>query len=141
MQLKIASDVRKTVLPNGLTVLTKETRASPVAAVFAHVKVGYFNEPDRLAGISHVIEHMLFKGTARYPGRDEFAQRVRSLGGATNAATYYEDTYYYITLPSSELNSAITLQADMLQNPLIDATELKNEIEVIIQESKQKRDN
>ena len=78
MQLKIASDVRKTVLPNGLTILIKETRASPVAAIFAHVKVGYFNEPDRLAGISHVIEHMLFKGTARYPGRDAFPRSRRA---------------------------------------------------------------
>src|SRR5258706_5490985 len=113
MQLRIASDVRKSVLANGLTVLIKETRASPVAAVFAHVKVGYFNEPDRLAGISHVIEHMLFKGTKHFPGRDQIAQRIRALGGTTNAATYYEDTYYYITLPSSELAGAISLQADM----------------------------
>ena len=139
--MSITENVQKTVLPNGLTTLIKETTTAPVAAILAHVKVGYFNEPDHLCGISHVIEHMLFKGTKRFSGRDQIAQEVRALGGNTNAGTYYEDTYYYITLPSSGAPRAIELLADMIQSPRIDADELAAEIEVIIQESKQKRDN
>ncbi len=133
--------VNRSVLDNGLKVLVKENHAAPVAAVVAYVGIGYFNEPDRLSGITHVIEHMLFKGTARRPAKEQIAQDVRALGGTLNAGTGYEETAYYIILPSEHLDAAVEIQADMLQNSLFDADELAKELEVIIQESKQKRDN
>jgi zinc protease len=84
---------------------------------------------------------MVFKGTERRPGKERIAEEVRSLGGSLNAGTYYEDTNYYITVPAGRIGDAIAIQADMLQNPRIDSGELAKELEVIIQESKQKRDN
>lgn len=135
------TNVEKTILSNGLTVLVKESHAAPVVAVLAHVHVGYFNEPDRWNGLSHVVEHMFFKGTRKRPGKEQIAQEVRALGGTINASTYYEETSYYIVLPSRNLEQAVDIQADAFLNSLFDAAELAKEIEVIIQESKQKRDN
>ena len=137
----ITSGVEKYVLENGLRVLAREQRSAPVTAVVAHVHIGYFNEPDRWNGISHVIEHMLFKGTRNRPGKEQIASDVRAIGGSINAGTYYEDTTYYITVPSAHTESAVEILADMLRNSLIDPHELAKELEVIIQESKQKRDN
>lgn len=84
---------------------------------------------------------MVFKGTERRPGKERIAEEVRAIGGTLNAGTYYEDTNYYITVPAGRIGEAIAVQADMLQNPRIDPDELAKELEVIIQESKQKRDN
>ena len=139
--MSFTQDVEKRVLGNGLRVLVKEQRSAPVTAVVAHVRVGYFNEPDRWNGISHVIEHMLFKGTRNRPHKEQIASDVRAIGGSINAGTYYEDTTYYITVPSLHTESAIEILSDMLRSSLIDPEELAKELEVIIQESKQKRDN
>src|SRR6266511_4242792 len=133
--------VRRDELENGLTVLVKEQHASPVAAVLAHVNIGYFNEPDRWNGLSHVIEHMFFKGTSRRPGKEEIAEEVRSLGGMINAGTYYDQTSYYIVAPAENVEATIEILADMFLNGLFDEEELAKELEVIIQESKQKRDS
>jgi len=135
------TNVERSVLANGLTVLVKENHAAPVVAVLAHVNVGYFHEPDRWNGLSHVIEHMFFKGTRTRPGKEQIAQAVRALGGTFNAGTYYEETSYYTVLPAVHLERAVEIQADTFLNSLFDAEELAKEIEVIIQESKQKRDN
>src|SRR5687768_15754697 len=137
----VTTGVEKQILANGLRVLVKEQRTAPVTAVVAHVRVGYFNEPNRWNGISHVVEHMLFKGTRKRPGKEQIASDVRAIGGSINAGTYYEDTTYYITLPSRHTESAVVILSDMLRNSLIDPEELAKELEVIIQESKQKRDN
>ncbi len=121
--------------------LVKENHNAPVAALLVSVRSGYFNEPDHWNGIAHVVEHMMFKGTSTHPGNDEIASEIRKLGGVVNAATYYEETYYYIQVPSENLVRAMELQADAFQNSLFNAEELAKEIEVIVQESLQKRDN
>ncbi len=135
------ANVSKTILPNGLTVLVKENHTAPVAAALAHVNVGYFNEPDRWNGIAHVVEHMFFKGTRNRPAREQIAEEIRALGGSINAGTYYDETSYYTVLPSAGLEKAIEIQADSFQNSLFDGEELAKELEVIIQESRQKKDN
>ncbi len=137
----VAGDVVRDALPNGLTLLVKENHNVPVVAVLATVPVGYFHEPDRLNGISHVIEHMLFKGTVQRPQDEQIAREVRELGGILNAGTYYEETSYYIVAPSQHFERVMEIQADALQNSLFDPDELAKEIEVIVQESLQKRDN
>jgi zinc protease len=133
--------VSRDELENGLTLLVKEQHASPVSAVVAHVNIGYFNEADRWNGLSHVIEHMLFKGTLKRPGKEQIAEEVRSLGAMINAGTYYDQTSYYIVGPAENTNTYIEILADMVSNPLFDSEELAKELEVIIQESKQKRDS
>ena len=140
-ETRVTDGVVRAVLDNGLTVLLKENHTSPVAALLVSVKAGYFNEPDPVSGIAHVIEHMIFKGTPLRPDGDRFAREIRELGGSLNAATYYEETYYYVIVPSIHHARAFEVQADALQNALFDARELSKEIEVIVQESLQKRDN
>ncbi len=139
--MALTDNVCKETLPNGLTLLVKENHASPVVSLVAHVRAGYFYEPDHWGGISHVIEHMFFKGTTTRPGKELVAQAVREIGGYINAGTYYEETIYYITLPSVNLEKGIEIQSDMFLHSLFDAGELERELEVIIQESKQKHDN
>ena len=136
----LKSDVAKEVLPNGLTILVSEDHTAPVVAINLWVRAGYFDEEDREAGISHVIEHMFFKGTPDLPQPDQIATEVKSLGGELNAGTYYDSTNYYVVLPSENFRKGLAIQADALMHPLIDPEELKREIEAVIQEGRRKLD-
>ncbi len=131
--------VRREVLPNGLTVLVQEDRSAPVVAVVTHVKAGFFDEPDRWAGVSHVLEHMFFKGTRRR-GVGAIARETKRAGGYLNASTTYDHTAYFTVLPASNLAEALDIQADALRNSVVDADELARELQVIIQEAKRKLD-
>src|SRR5215468_11433684 len=130
----------KVVLKNGLTVLIREQQAVPLASVTTYVKAGYFDEDDRISGISHVIEHMFFKGTSKR-GVGEIARQTRALGGYLNASTYYDRTVYHTEVPAENLKQALEIQADALLNSVFDAGELKKEIEVVLQENNRKLDN
>lgn len=133
--------VHRRVLPNGLTLLTQRDTSAPVVAVVTHVRAGYFDEPDEWVGISHILEHMFFKGTARR-GPGEIARDTQLLGGYLNAATIYDKTVYYTVLPSSGsgLVRALDVQADALMRAALDEGELNRELEVVIQEAKRKLD-
>jgi zinc protease len=127
-------------LANGLKLLIRVERASPVAAVVTHVRAGYFDEPDHLVGVSHVLEHMYFKGTTRR-GAGDMARETRAAGGYLNAGTIYDRTSYYTVLPSASLDLALDIQADALIHSTIDEEELRKELVVIIEEVKRKLDN
>src|SRR3954462_12616258 len=129
--------VRRTVLPNGLTVLIRRDTSAPVVAIVTYVKAGYFDETDDVVGIAHVLEHMYFKGTPTR-GVGEIAQQTKAVGGYLNAATIYDHTSYYTVLPSTGFLQGLEVQADAYANSLIDAGELARELEVIIQEAKRK---
>src|SRR5215475_13409542 len=130
----------KVVLKNGLTVLIREQQAVPLASITTYVKAGYFDEDDRISGISHVIEHMFFKGTSKR-GVGEIARQTQSLGGYLNAYTYYDRTVYHTEVPAENVKQALEIQADALLNSIYDAGELKKEIEVVLQENNRKLDN
>src|SRR5436853_837392 len=130
----------KVVLKNGLTVLIREQQAVPLVSINTYVKAGYFDEDDRISGISHVIEHMFFKGTAKRPV-GEIARQTQALGGYLNAYTYYDRTVYHTEVPAENLKKALDIQADALWNSTYDADELKKEIEVVLQENNRKLDN
>jgi zinc protease len=131
--------VRREVLDNGLTLLVQPDHSAPVVAVVTHVKAGFFDEPDRWAGISHVLEHMFFKGTPRR-GVGAIARETKSAGGYLNASTTYDHTSYFTVLPASGLATALDIQADALRHSVIDPGELARELQVIIQEAKRKLD-
>ncbi|HLQ79111.1 MAG TPA: pitrilysin family protein, partial [Terriglobia bacterium] len=130
----------KVVLQNGLTVIVRENDAAPLTAITTMVKAGYFDEDDRISGISHVLEHMFFKGTATRPV-GEIARETKSLGGYLNAYTYYDRTCYYTVVPAENAVKELAIQADALWNSSFDAEELKREIEVVLQENNRKLDN
>src|SRR6516225_1053025 len=130
----------KVLLKNGLTVLIREQQAVPLVSINTHVKVGYFDEDDRISGISHVIEHMFFKGTAKRPV-GAIARDTQALGGYLNAHTYYDRTVYHTEVPAENMFKALEIQADALWDSTYDAGELKKEIEVVLQENNRKLDN
>jgi zinc protease len=134
------STVRREVLPNGLTLLVQEDRSAPAVAVVTHVKAGFFDEPDRWVGVSHVLEHMFFKGTARR-GVGAIARETKNAGGYLNASTTYDHTSYFTVLPASGLAAALDIQSDALRHCAIDAEELARELQVIVQEARRKLDN
>src|SRR4051795_12525888 len=132
-------DVVREVLPNGLTLLIQPDHSAPVVALVTHVKAGFFDEPDQWIGISHVLEHMFFKGTS-CRGVGAIARETKAAGGYLNAGTGYDHTSYFTVLPASGLDAALDIQSDALRNSVIDPGELARELQVIIQEAKRKRD-
>ena len=133
--------VHKEVLPNGLTVLAREQKGSGVVAIDTYVKAGYFNEPDEVAGMAHLFEHMFFKGSRAYPGPESIAQAISTAGGISNAGTIYDSTNYYVVVPKEGFAAAAAVQADAIAHPLFDPAELRKESEVVIEESNRKLDN
>jgi zinc protease len=127
-------------LTNGLTVVAREDRSAPVVAIVTHVKAGYFDEPEPVVGISHVLEHMYFKGTERR-GAGDIARETKGAGGYLNAGTIYDYTSYYTVLPSFALEQGLDIQSDALMNSAIDDDELRRELLVITQEAKRKLDS
>src|SRR5688572_7305750 len=127
-------------LPNGLTLVAQRDRSAPAVAVITHVLAGFFDEPDEWQGISHVLEHMFFKGTPRR-GVGKIAQETKALGGYLNASTSYDRTLYYVVLPAENLSAALDIQADALRNATLDPAELARELRVIIEEAKRKLDS
>src|SRR5436190_7233570 len=130
----------KVVLKNGLTVIVREQQAVPLVSITTYVKAGYFDEGERVSGISHVIEHMFFKGTSKRK-TGEIARQTQGLGGYLNAYTYYDRTVYHTEVPAENMKQALEIQADALWNSTYDAGELKKEIEVVLQENNRKLDN
>src|SRR5436190_7527857 len=130
----------KVILQNGLTLIIREQQAVPLASITTFVKAGYFDENDRISGISHVIEHMFFKGTAKR-AVGEIARETKALGGYLNAYTYYDRTVYHTVVPAENVKQALDIQADALWHSTFDAAELKREIEVVLQENNRKLDN
>ncbi len=138
--LALHDDTVREVLPNGLTLLVRRDRSAPVVAIVTHVKAGYFDEPDDVVGIAHVLEHMFFKGTPTR-GVGQIARETKANGGYLNAHTIYDHTSYYTVLPSSAFLEGLDIQFDAFAQSTIDAGELARELEVIIQEAKRKRDS
>ncbi|HEV8598627.1 MAG TPA: insulinase family protein [Gemmatimonadales bacterium] len=139
MNRRWTEGVRREVLPNGLTLLAQPIPGATAVATHCHVRTGFFDEPDPLTGVSHVLEHMLFKGTPTR-GVGEIAREMKAAGGYLNAGTGYDHTSYYAVLPPESLSTALDLQADALRRSRIDPEELKRELRVIIEEAKRKLD-
>src|SRR5688572_21531296 len=103
-------------LPNGLTLIVEEDHSSPVASIQAWVQTGSIHEGRWLgAGLSHLLEHMLFKGTQKR-GASEFAQAVQDQGGYINAYTSFDRTVYWIDIPAKGVPVGLELLADALQH-------------------------
>ena len=124
--------VKKTVLDNGLTVLTKEVHTAPVVSVQVWYKVGSRNEVKGENGISHQLEHLMFKGTTARPV--QFGRLFSALGSQFNAFTSYDETAYFGTVQRDRLEALLTLEADRMENSLIGPEQLKSEKRVVISE-------
>lgn len=124
----------KYILDNGMTVLISEMPSTPVVAVQALVKSGSATEGSFLGcGITHFIEHMLFKGT-RKRGPGQISKEVKSLGGIINASTSFDDTFFTIELPQESWERAVDILSDMLMDAAFDPQEVERERDVILGE-------
>jgi zinc protease len=127
-------------LPNGLTLLVEENHAAPVVAIQVWVKVGSADEHTDEAGLAHLHEHMLFKGTARR-GPGEIARSIEASGGEINAWTSFDQTVYHVVLASRFFKEGMDVLADAVTSAAFDAEELKREIEVVCEEIKRSADS
>jgi zinc protease len=125
--------IRKTVLDNGLTVVLREMRHAPVASFWVWYRVGSRNERSGITGISHWVEHMLFKGTPAYP-QGEFDKAIAREGGMFNGMTWIDFTTYFETLPSDRIDLALRIESDRMVNAVFDSQETELERTVIMSE-------
>lgn len=124
----------RTVLPNGLRIITAEMPHTRSAAVQFYLGVGARNEQPALSGISHFVEHMVFKGTTRRPNPAQISEAIEGVGGSLNAATDHEHTHYRALVPSPYLSTALDVLTDMLLFSRFEPGEINKERSVIIEE-------
>lgn len=131
---QIPQGVRVHRLDNGFEILLREDASAPVVSVQAWARAGSIHEGQWLgAGLSHVLEHMLFKGTTTR-GAGRIDQEVQSAGGYMNAYTSFDRTVYWINAPDTGATTAIDILCDILQNATLPADELEKELDVIRRE-------
>src|SRR5262245_64288 len=137
----IPPGVRLTTLDNGLTLILREDHSAPVVSAQAWCKAGSIDEGKWLgAGLSHVLEHMLFKGTATRPaGRID--QEVQDAGGYMNAYTSFDRTVYWINVPNTGAKVAIDILCDIMQHATLPADEMAKEKQVILREMDMNQDD
>ncbi|MEQ1665065.1 MAG: pitrilysin family protein, partial [Bdellovibrionales bacterium] len=127
-------------LKNGMNVLLIESHKSPVVAVQMWVKTGSADEEKGLEGISHFIEHLVFKGTKKYKV-GEVAKAVETAGGDLNAYTSFDQTVFHVTLSKEFVDTGLDVVSQMMGFPTFDKIEIDNEREVVIEEIKRSQDN
>ena len=123
----------ETSLDNGLKVILKEVHTAPVVSTWIWYRVGSRNEVEGLTGLSHWVEHMMFKGSKLF-AKGEIMRLVERQGGYANAMTSYDFTTYYETLPSRHAELALQIEADRMLGATFDPAEVEAERTVIIAE-------
>lgn len=128
-----ATETREFILSNGMKVLLVEAPKAPVVTVQVWYKVGSRNEVMGRAGLSHMLEHMMFKGTVKYP-KGTFSRLIRKNGGIDNAFTSQDFTAYFENLAADRVELALEMEADRMQGLVLDMKELTTEREVVKEE-------
>ena len=131
--LAALAQVSEFELSNGMKVVVKEDHRAPVVVSQVWYKVGSSYEPEGITGISHALEHMMFKGTERF-GAGEFSRVISALGGSENAFTSRDYTAYFETIAVEHLERALELEADRMRNLILDPAEFAKEIAVVREE-------
>jgi zinc protease len=131
--MKKTNSFVKTQLSNGLTVSIKEVHTAPVASFWVWYRVGSRNEHTGITGISHWVEHMLFKGTPTFP-KGVAEKAIAREGGVFNGMTWYDFTTYFATLPADRIELALRIETDRMANALFELNEVETERTVIISE-------
>lgn len=138
--LAMAGATTEFSLANGLKVVVREDHRAPVLAVQVWYRVGSGYEPDGQTGVSHALEHMMFKGTSRVPA-GEFSRLVSVFGGSDNAFTTDDYTAYYQVYTADKLPLALELEADRMQNLVLQPEAVAQEIRVVMEERRQRTDD
>src|SRR6185437_5049361 len=131
---------KKFQLKNGLNVLLVESHKSPVLSIQMWVKTGSADEKKGEEGISHFIEHLVFKGTEKF-GVGEIAALVEGSGGELNAYTSFDQTVFYVTISKAFVETGLEVISEMMGFPEFDPAEIDNEREVVVEEIKRGNDS
>ena len=134
------SSVTETILENGMKVLIKTDHRAPVVVAQVWYRIGSSYEPDGITGVSHVLEHMMFKGTEKYPN-GEFNRIIAENGGKDNAFTGRDYTAYFQTLEKSRLAVSMELESDRMRGMLLDEEEFAKELQVVIEERRMRTED
>jgi zinc protease len=135
VMLKTKLDFQEDRLANGLKIVTLEDPSHPIVSYQVHYATGSRNERPGITGISHLFEHMMFRGSKEF-GPEEFARIIQANGGTLNAFTTIDNTSYFENLPSNKLELAIRMEAERLQNLRLNQETLDTEREVVRSERK-----
>jgi len=135
----LTETVRITQLDNGLRIISDEMNRVETASAGVWVEAGARNETPKMNGVSHMLEHMTFKGTKKRSAQ-AIAEDVENVGGHINAYTSRENTAYYAKVLKEDLSLAVDVVADLVQNAVLDEEELERERGVILQEIHQAQD-
>jgi zinc protease len=133
-------NVTEKVLPNGLKVLLKEEHKAPIVTFQVWYKVGSRNERLGKTGMSHLLEHMMFKGSKKY-GPKQFSQTVQRYGGNDNAFTSKNYTAYFETFAADRIGTSLDLESDRMVNLLLDPKEFLSERAVVMEERRMRTDD
>ncbi|NBW53717.1 MAG: insulinase family protein, partial [Betaproteobacteria bacterium] len=133
-------DAQQFTLKNGMTLIVKVDKRAPTAVHMLWVRVGSMDEVDGVSGVAHVLEHMLFKGTAKVK-QGEFSRKVAALGGRENAFTNKDYTGYYQQIPAKRLPDVMALEADRFANNQWPDEEFSKEIEVVKEERRMRTED
>lgn len=127
-------------LDNGMQVIVKEDKRAPIAVSQVWYKVGSSYEPHGITGVSHLLEHMMFKGTKQHP-TGEFSRIIAANGGRENAFTSRDYTAYFQTMSADRIEISFKLEADRMRNLLLPAEEFKKELEVVKEERRMRTED
>ncbi len=141
MAAEAAAARRFDTLDNGLRVITEPMASARSAAVSVYVGAGAQYERDELAGVSHLLEHCLFKGSEMHPTAADLSIAIEGVGGYINAATDREMTVYYAKVPGPDWQTAVDVVVDMVCRPRLDPAELERERSVVLEELAQIEDS
>lgn len=129
----VFAGVLKIVFPNGLTLITWQNPEAKLTTVSIWVKTGTINETPKNAGISHFLEHLIFKGTTEKRGL-EIISFIESLGGDLNGFTATDFTTFHVTLPNAYLSQALETLLDLVSRPALEQADIDNEKKVVLEE-------
>ncbi len=134
------SQVTEFTLDNGLKIIVKEDHRAPVVVSMVWYNVGSADEPGGETGVAHALEHIMFKGTEKYP-LGVFSKTIAGVGGQENAFTNYDYTAYFEKVAANQLPISFELEADRMQNLLLDKAEFTKELNVIREERRLRTDD
>lgn len=136
----MSADPQIKILSNGVKVIVKEVHSAPTVSHTVWYRVGSIDEPTGKTGISHILEHMMFKGTSNVPD-GEFSKRVAKAGGRDNAFTSQDHTTYFQLIPKDHLRDMMALEADRMVNLSINDASFEKERQVVIEERRLRVDD
>ncbi|NBO37918.1 insulinase family protein [bacterium] len=136
-----SATVQHRYLSNGCECYLEQVDFAPLVTLQMWVKTGSLDEQPHEFGMAHVLEHMLFKGTERFPKTGDIARQVEAAGGEINAYTTFDHTVFYINAPREFAFQGAELLFDVVCSSLLDSDELSRELEVVVEEIRRSRDN